>query len=71
MFYIAEKQHYDMIWQIILFFTSLGSFSLGVYFNNVKIGIWSYAVSYSVMYTIYIWLAYNLAKGNLIKNPDK
>jgi O-antigen/teichoic acid export membrane protein len=71
MFYIAEKQHYDMIWQIALFFTSLGSFSLGVYFNNVKIGIWSYAVSYSIMYIIYIWLAYNLAKGNLIKGVSK
>jgi O-antigen/teichoic acid export membrane protein len=68
MFYIAEKQHYDMIWQIVLFLTSLGSFSLGVFYNDVKIGIWCYAISYSIMYIIYIWLSYNLAKGNLIKH---
>ena len=68
MFYIAEKQHYDMLWQIALFFTTIGSFAAGVLYNNVKIGIWCYASSYSVMYIIYIRLSYRLALGNLIIN---
>ncbi|HEY5588348.1 MAG TPA: lipopolysaccharide biosynthesis protein [Candidatus Paceibacterota bacterium] len=69
MFYIAEKQHYDMIWQMVLFFTTLGSFAIGVFYKNVKIGLWCYAVSYSVMYIIYIWMSYRFSKGNLILIP--
>lgn len=65
MFYIAEKQHYDMIWQIVLFFTTAASFIIGVYFNNIRVCLWSYAISYSFMYIVYLFISYNLAKGNL------
>ncbi len=65
MFYIAEKQHYDMIWQIGLFFTTVASFFAGVYFGNIKICLWCYAISYSFMYVVYLYISYQLAKGNL------
>jgi len=67
MFYIAEKQHYDMIWQVVLFFTTLASFFIGIYFNNIKVCLWCYAISYSIMYIIYLLMSYKLSKGNLIK----
>lgn len=63
MFYIAEKQHYDMIWQMVLFFTTLASFYAGVYFNNVKVCLWCYSISYSIMYIVYLLISYNLSKG--------
>ena len=68
MFYIAEKQNYDMLWQIGLFFTTLGSFAIGVLTNNIKTGILCYALSYSVMYLIYIVLSYRFALGNQLSN---
>lgn len=63
MFFIAEKQHIDMIWQILLFFTTLVSFGTGVYFRSIEICLWSYSISYSVMYLINIYITYNFAKG--------
>jgi len=65
MFYIAEKQQYDMMWQIVLFFTTVTSFFLGVYFNDVRVCLWCYAISYSIMYIFYLKICYNLSKGNL------
>ncbi len=65
MFYIAEKQKYDMIWQICLFFTTILSFLTGIYLNNIKIALLSFSITYSVMYIFYLLLSYKYAKGNI------
>ena len=63
--YIAEKQKYDMIWQIVLLIISIISLATGVYFNNASVSIISFSISYSIMYLIYFILSYKCAKGTL------
>ena len=66
--YIAEKQIYDMIWQICLFVTTLLSFGIGVHYNNIKIALLCFSISYSIMYIFYLALSYKCAKGDFNKS---
>tara|TARA_R110000822_G_scaffold307235_1_gene434128 strand:- start:10691 stop:11986 length:1296 start_codon:yes stop_codon:yes gene_type:complete len=63
MFNIAEKQHYDMFWQIGLFVFAIISFIVGVQYNDVKIALICFVVTYSLMYLLNIYLSYSFAKG--------
>ena len=67
MFYIAEKQKYDTLWQIGLLLTTITSFLVGVRYNNYKIALICFSISYSVMYLINLYLSYNFAKGEKIR----
>ncbi|MFD0964608.1 lipopolysaccharide biosynthesis protein [Pseudofulvibacter geojedonensis] len=63
MFNIAEKQHYDMFWQIALLVFTIISFVIGVKLNDVKIALICFTVSYSLLYIINIYLSYQFSKG--------
>lgn len=62
--YIAEKQHYEFIWQLVLLFSTAVSLLIGVFLKNVKISIILFSFSYSLMYIFYLALSYYVSKGN-------
>ncbi len=64
MFNIAEKQHYDMFWQIGLLTFAVISFTIGIYYNDIKIALISFVTSYSLLYILNIYMSYSFAKGN-------
>ena len=63
MFFIAEKQHQDMIWQIGLLLVTVASFFTGIYYDNIKLALICFTASYSMMYVINLFMTYSLAKG--------
>ncbi len=65
MFHIAEKQHYDMFWQIGLLIFAVISFVIGIAYDNINIALICFVASYSLMYILNIYLSYSFAKGNL------
>ncbi|AXT61836.1 translocase [Aquimarina sp. AD10] len=64
MFNIAEKQHYDMFWQIGLLIFAVISFVIGIHYNDIKTALISFVISYSLLYMLNIYLSYSFAKGN-------
>lgn len=60
--YIAEKQQFDLIWQICLMICTIISFTIGFYYNNDIIGVWCFSLSYSALYAVYIFISYRLSK---------
>ena len=68
--YIAEKQKYDLIWQVFLLIFTFLSILIGVYLNNAKISLTCFSLSYSAMYLISLYISYYFAKGNS-KYPPK
>lgn len=65
MFYIAEKQSYDTIWQTTLLITIVASFAFGIYKDSYETALICFSVSYSILYLINLYLSYTFAKGNL------
>ncbi|WP_282160175.1 lipopolysaccharide biosynthesis protein [Ulvibacterium marinum] len=65
MFHIAEKQDYDMFWQIGLLIFAVISFVIGITFDSIKTALICFVVSYSAMYIINLYLSYSFSKGNL------
>jgi O-antigen/teichoic acid export membrane protein len=65
MFHIAEKQHYDMFWQIGLLIFAVISFILGISFDSIRIALVCFVSTYSLMYILNLYLSYTFAKGNL------
>jgi O-antigen/teichoic acid export membrane protein len=64
MFIIAEKQKIDLIIQIFLFSMVSISFIAGYrIFNHPKAAILLYAITYSVKYSIELFLSYRFSKG--------
>ena len=61
--YIAEKQIYDLFWQIGLFTVTVGSFIIGKYMNDVKTALTCFSISYSAMYIIYLGISFKFAHG--------
>jgi len=66
MFNIAEKQHFDLFWQLALLLFALISFSIGVFYNDIKIALKCFVVSYSFLYIVNIYLSYTFSKGTKI-----
>jgi len=62
--YIAERQNYDLIWQVFLFMFTVIAIGIGIYLNSAKISIACFALIYSAMYIVYLFLSYDAAKGN-------
>lgn len=71
MFNIAQKQQYDMYWQITLFICTIISFYIGVQNNDVKMALTIFTISYSILYVINIYLSYTFAKGNIPKKTKR
>lgn len=61
--YIAEKQIYDLFWQIGLLAVTISSFVIGKYMNNVKLALACFSVSYSIMYIVYLGISFKFAHG--------
>ena len=60
-FYIANKQHIDLIWQCALFCMTIAAFLL---ITNFEEAVKIYAVGYSCLYMVYLILSYRYSKGN-------
>jgi len=66
-FYVAEKQNYNLFWQIFLLIFTVLSFTIGANMHSAKIGILCFSISYSALYIVYILLSFYFAKGE----PDR
>jgi O-antigen/teichoic acid export membrane protein len=62
-FYIAEKQRYDLAWQVGLLVVTAGTIAIGGVAGDPKLAILLYTVGYSAMYIVYLILSYRIAKG--------
>jgi O-antigen/teichoic acid export membrane protein len=67
-FYVAEKQNYNLVWQIFLLIFTVLSFTIGVNMHSAKIGILCFSLSYSALYIAYILLSFYFANGDRKKN---
>jgi O-antigen/teichoic acid export membrane protein len=59
-FYIAEKQHIDLIWQIGLFAMTLMTLTQ---FEHYQSALKAYALGYGFFYLIYVALSYRFSAG--------
>jgi O-antigen/teichoic acid export membrane protein len=61
-FFVTGKQQVDLIWQVALFFTTLGAFLIpGSLHENV---LW-YAIGYSVLYLVYLHMSWQISQNRL------
>lgn len=58
--YIVEKQHVDLLWQILLL---LVTYATLVSASSYKIAILSYSIGYAFLYCIYLYISYQLSLG--------
>jgi O-antigen/teichoic acid export membrane protein len=61
MFYIAEKQQIDLIWQVCLLATTAASLALPAEYDAALL---AYALGYSLLYVVYLILSYSFSIGN-------
>ncbi len=60
MFFIAQRQRLDLLWQIGLLGMTVASLTVGAtYPAALKL----YSAGYSAMYLIYLWISYRLSCG--------
>jgi len=62
--YLAEKQNYDLVWQIGLFSLTVASFGGGALLHNPRLGVVFYSASYSLMYIVYLFMSYHFSGGH-------
>ncbi|MCP5282490.1 MAG: lipopolysaccharide biosynthesis protein [Rhodoferax sp.] len=60
-FYIAEKQHVDLIWQCLLLAMTLTAFLVP---DSLRSSLLMYAGGYSVLYVVYAALSFHYSKGS-------
>jgi O-antigen/teichoic acid export membrane protein len=60
MFYVANKQHLDLIWQLALLVTTLASLWLPL---RLEMAIQCYGLGYALLYCVYLAMSYSLSKG--------
>lgn len=63
MFYVAEKQRYDFIGQILFLISTAIAITLGVYYNSLKLSVIVLTAGHSIVYLLYLFVSYELAKG--------
>lgn len=61
MFYLAEKQHVDLVWQTCLLATTVASLTLPAEYRQALL---AYAYGYSLLYVVYLGLSYRFSLGN-------
>lgn len=59
-FYVAEKQHVDLLWQLCLLATTMSALLLPSGYRETLL---SYAVGYGFLYVVYIALSYRFSGG--------
>lgn len=60
MFYVANKQHLDLMWQLSLLAITLTSLCLP---SSPELAIQVYGMGYAFLYCIYLAMSYSLSKG--------
>lgn len=60
--YIAEKQKYNLYWQILLLIFTSAGLLIGVYFKNVLLSILLFSISYASMYILYFYWGFKFSK---------
>jgi O-antigen/teichoic acid export membrane protein len=60
MFYVAQKQHIDLAWQLTLLAITVASLMLPYTYATA---LQTYSAGYSVMYVIYLFLSYRFSLG--------
>jgi O-antigen/teichoic acid export membrane protein len=70
MFYIAQKQHQELIWQSVLLVLTVGSLSIGLARNDAKVGLICYSTMYCLMYLVIFFMALRLARGSPAPRPS-
>jgi O-antigen/teichoic acid export membrane protein len=63
MFYIAQKQQQELLWQLTLLVFTCISFAVGVFKDDAKIGLSCYSLMYCMMYVFIFFMALRLARG--------
>ena len=62
-FYIAEKQHVDLIWQICLLAMTLTTL---MSFTGYESTLRAYALGYGFLYVVYMFLTYRFSAGKTV-----
>lgn len=62
--YIAQKQKYDLAWQMALFLLVVASLYAGYLLGSEVYSLVLFSTFYSLMYIIYAFMSYRFAKGN-------
>jgi len=64
--YTAQKQKYDLVWQVCLFVLCVLSIYAGAAANKPVYAVALYSMTYSAMYLIYLIMSYKYSKGDAI-----
>lgn len=64
--YVAEKQSLDLLWQIVLFGATFGALTFGSRGGDSYDAVLFYALAYSAMYVVYLFLSYRAARGSSV-----
>lgn len=62
--YIAQKQKYDLLWQVLLFCLTAGSLYVGSLLKSPRYSVGLFSLTYGIMYIIYLLMSYKFACGN-------
>ncbi|MDO9384676.1 MAG: oligosaccharide flippase family protein [Hyphomicrobiaceae bacterium] len=68
MFIIAEKQRYDLLWQLSLIVVITGALILGWLSGSIEICTMLFSVGYCVMYSINLCLTFGFAKSRIVQD---
>ena len=61
--YVAEKQSYDLLWQIALLVGTLTAIWAGAQLGDARLAVGLFSGCYSGLYLVYLWLSYHFARG--------
>jgi O-antigen/teichoic acid export membrane protein len=62
LFYVAGKQHVDLVWQGLLLVMTLATLWTP---TNARGALMAYSASYSAMYCVYLFLSYRYSRGRV------
>ncbi|MBB2777139.1 UNVERIFIED_ORG: O-antigen/teichoic acid export membrane protein/glycosyltransferase involved in cell wall biosynthesis [Comamonas terrigena] len=63
MVYIANKQHIDLVWQVVLLVMTLATLLI---FDNIDSALLIYGFGYSILYLFYLWISYSFTFGEKV-----
>ena len=64
-FYIANRQDADLIWQVCLLISTFCSMLLGIYVNSQDVAIIAFSFGYMILYIIYFFWAKKISEGKI------
>ena len=67
---IANRQNYNLYWQLFLFINTTLAIMSGYILNNYMVSVISFSLVYSIMYVFYFKEIRYSARGNLIHEKD-